>query len=395
MNAPIPVPVPGPHPRISYAQNMEDILLDRLFPGQLGTYMDVGANHPLFDSNTQFFYQRGWRGVNVEPIGRLHALFQEHRPGDLNLAVAVSDAEGSLPFYEILDSVALSTLSAEVAEGHRARGLTVVEHRVPVRTVAGLIAEHRIEPPDFLCIDVESCEDRVIRGIPLDSWRPGVLVVESTIPTTNVACHQSWEPDLLGHGYLFGVDNGINRFYLRDDLADRLERLRRPVNVLDEYRRFEAVYLERHAHDLGRQADDLRRKVEDLTRQVEQVRAEQQLERAGFAEARAAWEWGQAQAAQAQADWNRHRAEMAQERASWAAALRLLEEVREQERDSWRRDRDQFERERQAWQDERGHHLRLLAEAHDQLRPYHLLDRLRVVPAARGWARRLRHRRVS
>jgi FkbM family methyltransferase len=395
VTAPTPVPVAGPHSRISYAQNMEDILLDRLFPGQLGTYMDVGAHHPLFDSNTQFFYQRGWRGVNVEPIRRLHALFQEHRPGDLNLAVAASDAEGSLPFFEVLDSVALSTLSAEAVRRHRAQGLTVAEYQVPVRTVASLIDEHQIPPPEFLCIDVETSEDRVVRGIPLDSWRPGVLVVEATVPMTSIPCHQSWEPTLLAHGYRFGADNGINRFYLRDDLADRLDRLQRPVNVLDDYRRFEAVFRERQVHDLETQIHDQRRRIEELTGQLEQVRAEQQRERDGFAAARAAWEWGQAQATQARADWDLRRAEMAQERHSWAAALRLLEEAREHERDSWRRDRDQFERERQTWQDERGQQVRLLAEAYAQLRPYQMLDRLRMVPAAHGWARRLKHRRVS
>src|SRR4051812_24778781 len=54
-------------PRISYAQNSEDILIDRLFRGEVGTFMDIGACHPLLDSNTWFFYSRGWRGVNFEP----------------------------------------------------------------------------------------------------------------------------------------------------------------------------------------------------------------------------------------------------------------------------------------------------------------------------------------
>src|SRR5262245_11749665 len=82
-------------PRISYAQNQEDILLDRLFKDQpRGTFVDVGANHPVLDNNTYFFYVRGWRGYNLEPIRRLHALFLEQRPEDTNLAVAASDAEG-------------------------------------------------------------------------------------------------------------------------------------------------------------------------------------------------------------------------------------------------------------------------------------------------------------
>jgi FkbM family methyltransferase len=265
--------------RTSYAQNQEDILLDRLFPGHVGTYMDIGANNPVVDNNTYFFYLRGWRGVTIEPIRRLCDLHRLHRPDDLNLAVAVSDVEGFSPFFEVRDGDPLSTLSEEVAEQHRGRGLNVVEHRVPVRTVAGLVREHGIEPPDIVCIDVECCEDRVIRGIPLDSWRPAVLVVEGTIPMTETPNYQGWEPRLFDAGYLFAADNGVNRFYLRDDLADRAERLRRPVNVLDDYRRFEAVYLES-------QVEDLRRQVRELTLQGEDARRERDSERAAWRQER-------------------------------------------------------------------------------------------------------------
>src|SRR5690349_20186978 len=102
MNPTEPVERPRPDSRVSYAQNAKDILLDRLFRGRPGTFMDVGANHPFIDNITYFFYLRGWRGINVEPAARGHALFEEFRPEDRNLAVAVSDAGGELPFYEIV-----------------------------------------------------------------------------------------------------------------------------------------------------------------------------------------------------------------------------------------------------------------------------------------------------
>ena len=48
-------------PRISYAQHMEDILIDRVFHDlrRTGTFMDIGANHPYIDNNSYFFYLRG------------------------------------------------------------------------------------------------------------------------------------------------------------------------------------------------------------------------------------------------------------------------------------------------------------------------------------------------
>lgn len=253
----VPSPVPALR-RISYAQNGEDILLDRFFGARTGTYVDIGAHHPVYDSNTCFFYERGWHGVNIEPLPALHRLFRELRPRDLNLAVAVSDANGELPFYEIPDCSGLSTLAEEIAARHSAAGCRVAEGRVAVRTLARLIGEYNIAPPDFLSIDVEGHEERVIAGMPLDRWRPAVLVVESTRPLSTVCCHQAWEPVLLGHGYLLAAFNGVNRFYVHADLADRLERLRVPVNVLDNYERLETVLLRRQVAELQSQLRQVR-----------------------------------------------------------------------------------------------------------------------------------------
>jgi uncharacterized membrane protein len=67
-------------PILSYAQNGEDVVLSRAFADQeFGFYVDVGACHPVEDSVTLHFYERGWQGVNVEPDRELHALFLEAR----------------------------------------------------------------------------------------------------------------------------------------------------------------------------------------------------------------------------------------------------------------------------------------------------------------------------
>lgn len=54
---------------ISYAQNYEDVMLHRALKGvEKGFYIDVGANDPVQYSVTKAFYERGWRGINIEPI---------------------------------------------------------------------------------------------------------------------------------------------------------------------------------------------------------------------------------------------------------------------------------------------------------------------------------------
>jgi FkbM family methyltransferase len=244
-------------PRVSYAQNQEDILLDRLFGGGPGTFVDVGAHHPVLDSNTYFFYERGWRGTNLEPLPHLHRLLTQHRPGDRNLPIAASDRDGALPFYEVPTCDGLSTLSAAVAEQHRRGGLAVAEGRVAVRTLVGLVAEHRIAEPDFLSIDVEGHEEAVLRGAALATWRPKVILIESTLPLSKAASHQAWEPLLLGEGYRFAAFNGINRFYLREDLRGHLDLFQVPVNVLDNFKRAETAFLENRVRQLEARLGEL------------------------------------------------------------------------------------------------------------------------------------------
>jgi hypothetical protein len=96
---------------ISYAANFEDVILARLFRERAtGFYVDAGAHHPLGASNTRHFYERGWRGINIEPSSTF-ALFPLHRPSDVNLQVAVSDVSGQATFAECPDMMGVSRLA--------------------------------------------------------------------------------------------------------------------------------------------------------------------------------------------------------------------------------------------------------------------------------------------
>ncbi|MHC5827470.1 MAG: FkbM family methyltransferase, partial [Nostoc sp.] len=88
---------------ISYAQNLEDVLLNRVFKHKInGFYIDVGALHPTVDSVTKAFYDRGWSGINIEPIKENCNIFQKERPKDINLNIALSNSEGNLDFFEVV-----------------------------------------------------------------------------------------------------------------------------------------------------------------------------------------------------------------------------------------------------------------------------------------------------
>ena len=100
---------------ITYSQNREDLLLSGFFDlTKHGFYVDVGANHPIHDSVTKYFYDRGWRGINIEPNPNIYALLVEDRPRDINLQIGVSNVKGSLKLREYPAGDGLSTFSEAI-----------------------------------------------------------------------------------------------------------------------------------------------------------------------------------------------------------------------------------------------------------------------------------------
>ena len=145
---------------VSYAQNFEDIMLLRALDDvSEGFYIDVGACSPDADSVTRLFYDRGWRGINVEPHpGHLQQL-ESKRPDDTNLGVVVAGKSGTALFHQVGDT-GLSSTNPEIARTHEATGLPVTELEVPATTLRDLWTAHVPEGQavHFLKIDVEGAE---------------------------------------------------------------------------------------------------------------------------------------------------------------------------------------------------------------------------------------------
>ena len=102
---------------ISYAQNREDVLLERVFADvENGFYIDVGAADPVLQSVTKHFYDRGWRGINVEPLPACFHRLQVTRPRDINLNMGLSACRGEMTFYELPSCPGWSTFSSSRAQ---------------------------------------------------------------------------------------------------------------------------------------------------------------------------------------------------------------------------------------------------------------------------------------
>ena len=169
--------------RVSFAQEGEDLLLERIFDGHTsGFYVDIGAHHPTRFSNTYRLYRRGWRGINIDATPGSMARFKTKRSRDINLEIVISDKTGTRRLYQF-DEPALNSVSAELAE-RRVRDTTYVLTGVvdlPARTLSDVLVEHLpsdVATIDLLTIDVEGHDFEVIRSNDWTEYRPRVLLIE-------------------------------------------------------------------------------------------------------------------------------------------------------------------------------------------------------------------------
>ena len=221
---------------VSYSQNGEDVLLWRAL-GHVadGFYIDVGASDPVEHSVTKAFYERGWRGISIEPLPAFHEQFQRERARDINLAIAAGAENGELTLYDVPDVRGWASPDQAVAEMHRAEGHSIAELKVPVRTLASVCEEHVRGEIHFLKIDVEGFEGDVLRGMDFKRWRPWVLVIEATLPNSRETNHASWEHLVDTQGYRFAWFDGLNRWYVAEEHPELMQHFGIQPNVFDAF----------------------------------------------------------------------------------------------------------------------------------------------------------------
>ena len=195
-----PPPLPG---KLSYAQQGEDIVLWQILRGALGiehpTYLDIGAHHPVFNNNTFYFYERGARGVLVEPNPALHDVLAQLRPGDALVRAGIGvTAQTEAEFFVIGGSEdgQLNTFSREQAETlvKRSNGRHSIAKvlKIPLLDINGLMRKHWNGPPNLLSIDTEGFDLPILRSLDFKRMRPDVICAE----TLEVGARRV-QPDIL------------------------------------------------------------------------------------------------------------------------------------------------------------------------------------------------------
>lgn len=167
----------------SYSQEGEDMILRRLFGLKNdGFFVDVGAHHPRRYSNTNYFYKLGWSGINIEPNPDAMRVFRAGRRRDINLELGVSDRAGLLK-YHVFEEPALNTFDEKVAKSRVENTPYKLKRVIDVRVerlddilTDNLPAGRDI---DFLSIDVEGLDFKVLQSNDWQRFRPKCVIVEA------------------------------------------------------------------------------------------------------------------------------------------------------------------------------------------------------------------------
>ncbi|EGR0581295.1 FkbM family methyltransferase [Vibrio cholerae] len=225
--------------KISYAQNLEDIMLYRAFESiGNGFYVDIGANHPTKDSVTKLFYENGWTGINVEPEEEYFKLLKSEREADININAAITSIGEQVELF-VSDVRGWSTTDKNSLSGLEEKGSLRAKKIVPAMSLDKLFDKYVEQDVHFLKIDVEGAEKDVLESFSFERVRPWVIVVEATKPTTKIDVSHTWEGILTRHNYTFVYFDGLNKFYVAQERPELSTYFSVPPNVFDDFIRIE------------------------------------------------------------------------------------------------------------------------------------------------------------
>jgi FkbM family methyltransferase len=163
----------------SYAMNNEDIAILNYFKNRKnGFYVDVGCYHPIHRNNTYLLHRQNWSGINIDTSQFSIDLFNYMRPKDLNYNCAISDKNENIKLFYQKELSQLSTTEKKQAEivfqGN------IKEKEIQAFTLNEVLNRGRYKNSkiDFLDIDVEGADLKVLKGLSFDKFKPELICVE-------------------------------------------------------------------------------------------------------------------------------------------------------------------------------------------------------------------------
>jgi FkbM family methyltransferase len=163
----------------SYAMDNEDTAVLNYFKDKKnGLYVDVGCYHPIHRNNTYLLHKKGWKGINIDTSDFSIDLYNHARPKDLNYHCAISNKNEVIKLYYQKELSQLSTIEREQAK-------TVFQGNIKEKEIQAFTLDEILNRDkyknikiDFLDIDVEGADLKVLEGLSFDKFKPELVCVE-------------------------------------------------------------------------------------------------------------------------------------------------------------------------------------------------------------------------
>jgi hypothetical protein len=167
----------------------------------------------------------------------------------------------------------LSTLHETIAQRHAGEhGYNIEKRTVVTATLTSVLDRYAPAEIHFLNIDAEGAERAVLKGLDLAKHRPWIVLVEATLPNTQIESHGEWEPLLITRGYHFVYFDGLNRFYVADEHATLDKSFHAPANAFDDFITASAVDLDQQLNAANAELEKVKAELGEVTAEVQYVK---------------------------------------------------------------------------------------------------------------------------
>lgn len=163
------------------SQYGQDYYLEKFgLVGRDGFFVEVGANHPTYLSNSYYFEKHlGWEGVCIDGID-FSQLYKDERPKSKFFHCLVDEFDGQADFYQVENEEGwedmVSSMHKQCIE--HGRGFKASIKKVRTLPLSKILTTDRVV--DLCLIDVEGHEFSVLNSINWVSSKPKVFVIENS-----------------------------------------------------------------------------------------------------------------------------------------------------------------------------------------------------------------------
>lgn len=206
-----------------YSQWKQDYILDQeIFKGkENGVFIDVGAHDGISGSNSAFFEKvRKWKGICIEPIPKIFERLEKNR----NCICVNGCAYSSTGTIKFKHNTGYTEMLSGVVDDFHPNHLQRIQNEQKMYggeseiiecnsyTLTDLCNINNIFDIDFLSIDTEGSELKVLEGVDFDIINISVIVFEDNYPQSS----QKIKTFLSNKGYKLYKKTGGDLIYIRD-----------------------------------------------------------------------------------------------------------------------------------------------------------------------------------